>query len=98
MAEPLTVAPFSLQGKRIAIANRAEIAVRIAVTCRRLGAAPVVLLGAPDLNSYAARRAQRVERVGAASSELDIELVVAAATRARADFLHPGYGFLSERA
>ncbi|HYP61334.1 MAG TPA: biotin carboxylase N-terminal domain-containing protein [Thermomicrobiales bacterium] len=84
-------------GKRIAIANRGEIAVRIAATCRRLGAIPIVLLGDPDLNGYAARQIGLIERVGPAGSELDVELVIAAAKRASADYLHPGYGFLSER-
>jgi len=88
---------YPVAGKRIAIANRGEIAVRIAATCRRLGAIPVALLGDPDLTGYAARQIGLVERVGPAGSELDVGLVVAAAKRAQADFLHPGYGFLSER-
>jgi acetyl/propionyl-CoA carboxylase alpha subunit len=87
-----------IEGATVAIANRGEIAIRIAATCRRLGAVPVLLLGDPDLNGLAARAVGRVERVGEAGSELDPELVVAAASRAGADYLHPGYGFLSERA
>jgi acetyl/propionyl-CoA carboxylase alpha subunit len=87
----------SLQGKRIAIANRGEIAVRIAATCVRLGAVPIVLLGDPDRDSYAARQIGRVEIIGPAGSELDVVAVIDAAKRARADMLHPGYGFLSER-
>jgi acetyl/propionyl-CoA carboxylase alpha subunit len=86
-----------VDGKRVAIANRGEIAVRIAATCRRLGAIPVLLLGDPDLNGYTARQVGQVERVGPAGSELDVGAVIAAAIRARAEFLHPGYGFLSER-
>lgn len=88
----------ALSGRRIAIANRGEIAVRIAATCHRLGAVPIVLLGEPDLDGYAARTIGRVEALGPAGSELDIAQVVATAVRARADLLHPGYGFLSERA
>lgn len=87
-----------LAGARVAIANRGEIAVRVAATCRRLGATPVLLLGDPDLDGYATRQVGRVEPVGAAGSELDVARVVAAARRADAAFLHPGYGFLSERA
>jgi acetyl/propionyl-CoA carboxylase alpha subunit len=87
----------ALDGKRVAIANRGEIAVRIAATCRRLGTVPVVVLGEPDLDGYAARRIGRVELVGPAGAEFDVERVVAAARRTGADFLHPGYGFLSER-
>ena len=89
---------MTLAGKRVAIANRGEIAVRIAATCRRLGAIPILLLGSPDMGGYAARQVGRVEVVGEAGAELDVPLVVAAARRAQADFLHPGYGFLSERA
>ena len=81
----------------LAIANRAEIAVRIACTAKRLGWQPVVLLGDPDLDSFAAREIRRVEPLGPAGSELDVEAVVAAAVRAGATALHPGYGFLSER-
>jgi acetyl/propionyl-CoA carboxylase alpha subunit len=88
----------NLSGRRIAIANRAEIAVRIAATCERLGAAPVLLAGEPDSKSYAARSIGRVEVVGPAGTEYDVARVVAVAQRAGADFLHPGYGFLSERA
>ena len=84
-------------GKRIAIANRGEIAIRIAATCRRLDAIPIALLGDVDLNGYAARQIGLVERVGPAGSELDVEAVIAAAKRVNADYLHPGYGFLSER-
>ena len=87
-----------MAGKRVAIANRGEIAVRIAATCRRLGATPILLLGSPDLSGYAVRQVGRVELVGEAGAELDVGLVVAATRRAEADFLHPGYGFLSERA
>lgn len=84
-------------GPVIAIANRGEIAIRIARTVRQRGWQPVALLGEPDLNSFAAREVGRVEAIGPAGSELDPQRVVAAAVRAEADALHPGYGFLSER-
>ena len=83
-----------MQQPVLAIANRGEIAIRIASTARRLGWWPVALLGEPDLDSLAARVVGDVEPV---SSELDPKAVVAAATRAHATALHPGYGFLSER-
>jgi acetyl/propionyl-CoA carboxylase alpha subunit len=86
-----------LPGKRVAIANRGEIAIRVAATCRELGAIPIALLGDPDLGGYAARQVGLVERIGPAGSELDVDAVIAAAKRASADYLHPGYGFLSER-
>ncbi len=78
----------------LAIANRGEIAIRIARTATRLGWTPVLLLGDADLDSLAARTVGNVARV---ASELDPEAVVHAALRAGATALHPGYGFLSER-
>jgi 3-methylcrotonyl-CoA carboxylase alpha subunit len=81
----------------LAIANRAEIAIRIARTADRLGWQPVALLGDPDLESLSARTIGMVEPLGLAGSELDVTRVVAAALRAGATALHPGYGFLSER-
>ena len=87
-----------LGGQRVAIANRGEIAIRIAVTVRRFGGIPVALLGEPDLEGMAARQIGIVEPLGPAGSELNVDIVVAAAKRAGARFLHPGYGFLSERA
>jgi acetyl-CoA/propionyl-CoA carboxylase, biotin carboxylase, biotin carboxyl carrier protein len=91
-------ATMPIAGARVAIANRGEIAVRIAATCRRLGATPILLLGEPDLDGYAARQVGRIELIGEAGSELDVARVIAAARRVHADLLHPGYGFLSERA
>src|SRR5687768_14810186 len=87
---------MSLQ-RVLAIANRGEIAIRIARTARRLGWQPILLIGEPDIDSYAARNVERYELIGPAGSELDPQLVVAAAKRAGTDALHPGYGFLSER-
>lgn len=85
-------------GPVLAVANRGEIAIRIARTARALDWQPVALLGDPDLDGHAAREIGRVEPLGVAGSELDSALVVAAARRAGAAALHPGYGFLSERA
>ena len=81
----------------LAIANRAEIAVRIARTARIHGWKPVALLGEPDWKGYAAREIGDVVRLGA-GDERDVEAVVRAARLAGASALHPGYGFLSERA
>src|SRR5690554_5341613 len=88
----------SLAGRRVAIANRAEIAVRVAATCRRLGMIPIVLLEEPERTGYAARQIGRAEIIGPIGSLFEVERVIAGAERVRADFLHPGYGFLSERA
>ncbi|MEZ4521329.1 MAG: biotin carboxylase N-terminal domain-containing protein [Thermomicrobiales bacterium] len=80
----------------LAIANRAEIAVRIARTARRLGWKPVVLLGEPDWDGFAAREIGSVVRLES-GGEFDAGAVVNAARQAGAVALHPGYGFLSER-
>lgn len=81
----------------VAIANRGEVAIRIAATCRLRGYQPVLLIAEPDAGGLAARRVGRVEMLGPSTSEMNPDLVVAAAKRAGATFLHPGYGFLSER-
>lgn len=85
--------------RRILIANRGEIAVRILRTCRRLGIETVLAASEADLNSLPARLADQVIRLGPAApslSYLDVDAVIGAARAARADAVHPGYGFLSE--
>jgi acetyl-CoA carboxylase, biotin carboxylase subunit len=87
--------------RRMLIANRGEIAARIARTCRRLGIESVLAASEADLDSVPARLADQVIRLGpaaASASYLDVEAVVAAARAARVDAVHPGYGFLSENA
>ncbi|MFL5817332.1 MAG: biotin carboxylase N-terminal domain-containing protein [Conexibacter sp.] len=79
---------------RVLIANRGEIAVRVARTLRRLGIESVAVYGEADAGALHARVADRAVRVG---SYLDIEGVIAAAQAVSADAIHPGYGFLSER-
>ncbi len=85
--------------RRILIANRGEIAVRIIRTCHRLGIEAVLGASAADLDSVPARLADAVICLGPAepaASYLDAVAVVAAARAARADAVHPGYGFLAE--
>jgi acetyl-CoA carboxylase biotin carboxylase subunit len=87
--------------RRLLIANRGEIAVRIIRTCRRLGIETVLAASDADLDSVPARLADRVVRIGPAApakSYLDPHAVVAAAKECAADAVHPGYGFLSENA
>jgi acetyl-CoA carboxylase biotin carboxylase subunit len=87
--------------RRLLIANRGEIAVRIIRTCERLGIETVVAASAADMNSMAARRADKVICIGpakAALSYLNVDAVIAAAVSVAADAIHPGYGFLSENA
>ncbi len=85
--------------RRILIANRGEIAVRILRTCRRLGIEAVIGVSDADRESAPARLADSVIRLGpavAADSYLSVDAVLAAAVAAGADAIHPGYGFLSE--
>lgn len=87
--------------KRILVANRGEIAVRIIRTCRTLGIETVLAASEADLESLAARLADRTVRIGPAPSSasyLNVDAVLAAARAAQADAIHPGYGFLSENA
>jgi 3-methylcrotonyl-CoA carboxylase alpha subunit len=87
--------------KRLLIANRGEIAVRIARGAREMGVVPLGIYSEADANAYHLEFMQDARCVGpapAAQSYLDIEAVVAAGVAMRADAVHPGYGFLSERA
>jgi acetyl-CoA/propionyl-CoA carboxylase biotin carboxyl carrier protein len=79
---------------RVLIANRGEIAVRVARTLRRLGIEAIAVHSDADAGAPHVRTAGRAVAV---ASYLDIEGVIAAALRAGADAVHPGYGFLSER-
>jgi acetyl-CoA carboxylase biotin carboxylase subunit len=86
--------------KRLLIANRGEIALRIVRAARALGIESVLAASAADKDSLAAREADRTVVLGpakAALSYLDPKLVVHAAKATGCDALHPGYGFLSER-
>ena len=87
--------------KRLFIANRGEIAVRIIRAAQALGIETVVAVSAADRDSMAAVMADRAVVIGpakASESYLDPRLVVHAARETGCDALHPGYGFLSERA
>jgi acetyl-CoA carboxylase biotin carboxylase subunit len=85
--------------RRVLIANRGEIAVRIISTCRALGIETVLAASVIDMGGLAAGLADRAVCIGpahATSSYLNVETIVQAALGARCDALHPGYGFLSE--
>jgi acetyl-CoA carboxylase biotin carboxylase subunit len=87
--------------RRVLIANRGEIALRIMRSCHKLGLETVLAVSEADRDSLPARRAERVLCIGpppAAHSYLQAETIVQAALGIGADAIHPGYGFLSERA
>jgi acetyl-CoA carboxylase, biotin carboxylase subunit len=87
--------------RRILIANRGEIARRIIRTCRELDIESVLTVSEADRGSLPARLADRAVCIGpsrAADSYLRAETIVQAALGTQADAIHPGYGFLSERA
>lgn len=85
--------------KRLAIANRGEVAVRIIHACQELGIETILLHSEPDKNSRAYRMANKTICIGpapTADSYLNIEANIQGALAARADAIHPGFGFLSE--
>src|SRR5438105_4483481 len=87
--------------KRLLIANRGEIAVRIACACRELGIETVAVYSDADAglpHVVAADRAVRLGPAPAADSYLSIPKILEAARATTADAVHPGYGFLSENA
>ncbi len=86
--------------RRVFIANRGEIAVRIVRACRSLGIESVVGVSEADADSLAARLADQAVIIGpapSAESYLRADVLVNAALETRCDAVHPGYGFLAER-
>ena len=87
--------------RKLLVANRGEIAVRIFRTCEHMGIATVAVFSDADANALFVRRADEAVRIGPAASResyLVAEKILDAAKRTGADAIHPGFGFLSERA
>ncbi|MGH2408392.1 MAG: acetyl-CoA carboxylase biotin carboxylase subunit, partial [Candidatus Limnocylindrales bacterium] len=87
--------------RRVLVANRGEIAIRVMRACREAGIETVAVYSDADRGARHVRAADIAVRIGpapAAQSYLVVERIIGAALQTGADAIHPGYGFLSERA
>src|SRR5713226_7780639 len=86
---------------KVLVANRGEIAIRVMRACRELGIATAAVYSDADRNAIHVRYADEAHHIGGAppsESYLQLDRIVKAADGCGADAIHPGYGFLSEKA
>src|ERR1051326_4277608 len=87
--------------KKVLIANRGEIALRVICACKEMGIETVAVYSEADRNSLHVRFADEAVCIGparSADSYLNIASIISAAEITNAEAIHPGYGFLSENA
>src|SRR5687767_399025 len=92
--------PRALMFRKLLIANRGEIALRIIRACRELGVRSVAVYSDADAHAPHVREADEAVNIGPAPSSQSYllgDVIIDAAKRLGADAIHPGYGFLSER-